>query len=334
LSGAILICAGGGIGDSMLASLCARALRNRFSQVDALTLPAHRDTLEHVPDVDHVLVDDGSSSAVVAEQLRNRSYDVAVVTWATRRTAEIPFLARIPIRVGQARRLYSRLFTHQVVVRSERGDVTSHWSQILLDYARAIGCDTKDTQPRFEIAAADEAAANDALRRYSMAPPFGMVHATCAATARRPYWPLEGWKALLRALQPRFSHPIIVSGSPADVEIASELAKATGAVSLAGQTSIGAFAAIARRSEFFIVMHSGPMHVAAAVGTPTVGIFPLQCDFPDRWSPIGPRVSIARASYRCRPGERIETCPDYLCIANLDVPRVLASLDDVLRRAA
>ena len=54
----------------------------------------------------------------------------------------MPQLADIPVRVGQARRFYSFRFTDRVVVRSEHGDVTSHWSQILLDYARAIGCDT------------------------------------------------------------------------------------------------------------------------------------------------------------------------------------------------
>ncbi len=154
MNSALLVCAGGGIGDSLLASLCARALRRRFAPVDALTLPGHRETLEHVPDIDHVLVDDGAAAAAIAERLRERNYRAAVVTWATRRTAEIPFLARIPIRVGQARRLYSRLFTHRVVVRSERGDVTSHWSQILLDYARAIGCDTDEEYPRFNLTAA------------------------------------------------------------------------------------------------------------------------------------------------------------------------------------
>ncbi|MBV9737036.1 MAG: glycosyltransferase family 9 protein [Candidatus Eremiobacteraeota bacterium] len=333
-SAAVVICAGGGIGDSLLASLCARALHKKFARVDALTLPGHRDALEHVPDIDAVLVDDGDSVTPIADRLRERRYDAAVVTWATRRTAQIPFLARIPVRVGQAQRLYSRLFTHRVVVRSERGDVMSHWSQILLDYPRAIGCDTDDPYPRFETTPADEQAADEMVARRGLRSPFGIVHVTCAATARRPYWPLEGWKALIETLQARFPERILISGSPSDVAIGESLAEATGATSLAGQTSIGAFASIAKRSSFFIVMHSGPMHVAAAVGTPTVGIFPLQCDFPDRWAPLGRHVSVVRASFRCRRRERIETCPDYLCIANLDVPRVLAALKSLRAAAA
>jgi len=328
---ALLICAGGGIGDSLVASLCAGALRRKFSPVDALTLPGHRETLQHVPDIDEVLIDGGEAPARVAKRLRGRGYGAALVTWATRRTAEIPLIADIPIRVGQARRLYSRFFTHRVVVRSERGDVISHWSQVLLDYARAIGCDTNQPYPRFEATDADTLDAEQLLRRHDIRAPFSILHVTCAVTAKRPYWPLEGWKSLIDALQARFSRPVLLSGAPPDVAITTSLAHATGAVSIAGQTSIGSFAALARRASFFVVMHSGPMHVAAAVGTPTVGIFPLQADFPDRWAPLGPRVAVVRASFRCRPRERIEMCPDYQCIANLDVPRVVAAVDGLLQ---
>ena len=153
-SRALLYCAGGGIGDSLVASVVARALRSRFSIVDALTLPGHRSTLERVPDIDEVLVDEGDERDV-ARMLRSRGYEACIVTWATPRTARIPLLAKIPVRVGQARRLYSSRFTNSIVVRSELGDVTSSWSDILLDFARAIGCDTDDRFPRFVPTSAD-----------------------------------------------------------------------------------------------------------------------------------------------------------------------------------
>jgi ADP-heptose:LPS heptosyltransferase len=138
---ALVYCAGGGIGDSLLASIVARALRTRYQTVDALTLPAHRSVLERVPDLDSVLSDGGQDEHRIAREISARGYDAAVITWATQRTARVAQLAGVPIGVGQARRLYSWRFTHRVTVRSERGDVTSHWSQILLDYARALDCD-------------------------------------------------------------------------------------------------------------------------------------------------------------------------------------------------
>src|SRR6185312_16478969 len=115
----------------------ARALHEKYDSVDALTLAGHRETLERVPDLDAVLVDDGEDERALADALLVRSYDLCVVTWATPRTARVPQMARIRERVGQARRFYSFRFTKAVPIRSETGDVTSHWGDILLDYARA-----------------------------------------------------------------------------------------------------------------------------------------------------------------------------------------------------
>ncbi|MDQ2681429.1 MAG: glycosyltransferase family 9 protein [Candidatus Eremiobacteraeota bacterium] len=328
---ALLYCAGGGIGDSLLASVVASALRSRYATVDALTLAGHQSTLEHVPQIEAVLSDRGQPEAELAAELRDRRYGAVVVTWATTRTARVPKLAGIPVRVGQSRRLYSRLFTKQVAVRSELGDVTTHWSQILLDYARAIGCDTPDAQPHFVTTPTDETAADNLLGSFAdLKGDFALVHPTCAASAKRGFWPMAGWIALVQRLQTRLQIPVLISGSEADAPLLQPLLTATSAISIAGKTSIGTFAAIARRARVFPVMHSGPMHVAAAVGAPTVGIFPLQADFPDRWAPLGPRVAVVRSSFCCRFGELMENCPDYACVEHLPVERILSAVEALL----
>lgn len=314
-----------------MASLAGRALRERYERVDALTLPGHRETLERVPDIDEVLVDDGREERRLAEELRERAYDACVVTWATRRTASIPHRAGIPVRVGQARRLYSGHFTHRVVVRSELGDVTTHWSQIVLDYARAIGCETADALPRFLPTDADAAQARELRAALGLAPgAYVILHPTNAIASQRGRWPAQGWASLARELRAAFGLAVVLSGSPEDVEINAEIARQSGAANIAGKTGIGAFGALAREARLFAGITTGSMHVAAAVGAPTVGIFPFQTDTPERWAPLGPRTAVVRASYPCRPGERKETCPDYACIAHLDVPRVLAAARSLL----
>jgi ADP-heptose:LPS heptosyltransferase len=329
-SSALLYCAGGGIGDSLVASLVARALHQRFVNVDALTLPAHSGVLERVPDVDRVLVDDGGDEAELAGRLSGEGYEACVVTWATARTARIPVLAGIPLRVGQARRFYSFRFTDRVVVRSELGDVTSHWSEILLDYARAIGCDTNDRRYRFVPTLQDEHAAEAFSRGWE---PFVILNPCNAVASRRGIWPLQGWAELARALRERFGARILVSGSPADVPMAQgvvELARDEGIISIAGETSVGVFGALARRARVFVGITTGSMHLAAAVGCPTVGIFPFQSDFPERWSPLGTQTAVVRASYPCHAGDTKERCKDYACIANLDQPRILAAVTRLL----
>jgi ADP-heptose:LPS heptosyltransferase len=313
---ALLYCAGGGVGDSLVAS----------GVVDALTLRSHAPVLERVPDVDGVLVDDGGEERALANRLAERRYGACIVTWATPRTARVPQAAGIPIRVGQSRRFYSFRFTKRVLVRSERGDVTSHWSDILLDYARAIGCDVQVDRYRFNPTPEDEREA-DALR---ISGRFAILNPCNAVASRSRAWPLEAWIALARALHERFEAPVLITGSESDAPIADSIARRADdpeIASIAGRTTIGAFGALARRAAIFVGITTGSMHVAAAVGCPTVGIFPFQSDFPDRWAPLGAQTAIVRPSYPCHRGDTKERCRDYACIANLDLPRILSAAE-------
>ena len=325
---ALLVAAGGGIGDTLLAGVVAHALRSQFAHVEALVLPAHRAIAEHDPAIErvHVL----ASPLPTAEDLRAAGYAAAVVTWATFTTAAVPALARIPVRVGQARRLYSPLFTKRVTVRSELGDRTTHWTQILLDYARALGCDDPVAQPAFVPTAEDRAAAETLLRERAIEGPFALLHPTRGLSAQRERWPAAGFIALARALRERDATPLLVTGAAGDATIAGTIARDAGAVSIAGATTIGTYAALAERARYVVAMDSGPMHVAAAVGAPTVGIFALQSDEPDRWAPLGPRTAVVRAVYPCPPGHRKETCPDFACVRHLDTAAILLALDGLL----
>jgi ADP-heptose:LPS heptosyltransferase len=332
---ALVYCAGGGIGDSLMASIVARALKIRYETVDALTLAAHAPALERIAGLNAVLIDERENERATAERIAQREYDAAVVTWATPHTARVPQLAKIPVRVGQANRLYSWRFTHRVPVRSEQGDVTTHWSQILLDYARVLGCDDPHPAVHFEPSDADENDAQALCAELGLAPGgFAIVHPANAVASERGMWPLDGWAALTREIAARFNLPVVISGSEDDRDIAEGVAARGGGISIAGKTTIGSFGALARRAAFFAGVTTGAMHVAAACGCPTAGIYPFQTDTPDRWAPLGARTAIVRATYPCRPGERKETCPDYACIANLDVPRIVAAIESLNAAAA
>jgi heptosyltransferase-2 len=320
---ALLVAAGGGIGDALMAGVVARALRARFGAVDAVVLPAHADIAAHIPSIEHVV---GLGDPLPAR------YDAAVVTWATLRTALLPWAQRIPVRVGQARRLYSWLFTHRVVVRSEVGDRVTHWTQILLDYARALGCEGDGAPPEFVLREAERDDARTLLRAHDLAGPYYVLHPTRGLSAARARWPADGFIALARRLVERDGVPIVVTGSPDDAPVAQAIADGAGrgVRAVAGATSIGVFGALAEGARAVIAMDSGPMHVAAAVGAPTVGIFALQSDEPERWAPRGPRVATVRPTYPCPPSHRKETCPDFACVRALDEPGVLAALDGLL----
>ena len=323
---ALLIAAGGGLGDTLLASPLARALRLRYDEVDAHVLPAHRALAERTGAFDEVFEDSPPRTNVV-RQLRAQEYSAAVVTWATLHTATIPFAAGIPVRVGQARRLYSPLFTSRVNVRSETGDRTTHWTQILLDYVRVLDCDLADATPTVIPTADDEAQAKTVRVASGIEGGYAVLHPTRGLSHARERWPTSGLAALARSLRARYGVPVVISGGVADVGIASHVAAEGDAISIAGTTGIGAFAALARDARFVVAMDSGPMHVAAAMGVPTVGIFALQSDEPDRWAPLGAKTAVVRATYPCPSDHRKETCPDFPCVRELDVAGVLHALD-------
>jgi ADP-heptose:LPS heptosyltransferase len=331
---ALLVAAGGGIGDTLLATVVARALRTRYAHVDALVLPVHREVAQAVPEIDRVFPFEGSALDIGLRLGRER-FAAAVVTWATLRTAQVPVLARIPVRVGQARRLYSGLFTKRVVVRSERGDHTTHWVQILLDYARAIDCDVLDDRPALVTTLAEERDAAALLRVHDISGSFALLHPTRGLSAQRARWPIAGFIGLAQALAERETLPLLVTGSRDDAPIAHAIANAAGrsTISIAGATSLGVFAALARQAALVVAMDSGPMHIAAAAGAPTVGIFALQSDEPDRWAPLGPRTAVVRATYPCPPDHRKETCPDFACVRALDIPAIVAAADAIRVRA-
>jgi len=330
---ALVICAGGGIGDVLLATPVMRALRARYDRVVALTAPAHCDVLSRQPDVSEVWSDEVGFAAQ-AGRIAAAHFDAAIVTWATPRTAALPYAGRVPVRVGQARRLYSRLFTHRVIVRSELGDRTSHWTQILLDYARAIDCDLADARPAFPLDDVARAEAARLLAEGGIVGPYVVLHPTRGIARLRARWPAGGLAALGRALMAQTDCALVVTGTALDGTIAAEIARSTGALCVAGRTTLAGFGALAERAHAVVAMDSGPMHVAAAVGAPTVGIFALQSDEPDRWAPLGPRTAVVRATYPCPPQHRKETCPHFECVANLDVPRVLSALSGLMAAQA
>ena len=201
---------------------------------------------------------------------------------------------------------------------------------MLLDFARAVGCDTPDSGYRFVPNARDEREAREVIGQRTR---FVLVNPCNAIASRRTSWPLEGWAALARAITERYDADVLVSGSPGDAAITQAIARLAACervVSIGGSTSVGAFGAVAGNALAFVGITTGSMHVAAAVGCPTVGIFPFQTDFPDRWSPLGERTAVVRPSFPCHSGDSKERCADYACIAHLGLTRIYAALDSVL----
>ncbi len=336
----LAVCTGGGSGDLLAATPAMQALARHFGRkLVVLASPLAAPLLDGHPAVETTLVDDGREPVdAIAARLREFGFTHAVVFWSTARVAAIVARAGIPVRVGQSRRLYSWRYTLRVPVRTERGDQTSHWTDVQMDYARALGAQPIDSDYRIvvPIDADDRAQASEVLRRAAPDGRFLVLHAARGMRLDTVRWPVETFAAIGDALADAFGVPVLLTGAADEAATIQRIGDAMHRphAVIAGKTSLRSLAALLERAEVVVALDSGPMHIAAAVGAPTVGIFALRTDLPKRWRPLGDRVVIVEPSYACPRWCRKETCKTFDCCRALDPAAIVSAARDATRKTA
>lgn len=337
----LIVHTGGGIGDVLLSTPVIQAFHQAGFQVDYLCRASTASALQSNPQIRELFQwpgrGPGGMGALLqwVRRLRKRRYTHAVVLWSTTATAWLTWLCGIPHRVGQdSRWSYSFLFNHRVRVRSEYGDCHSHWSEILLDYARAVGLEPGPPQVLLPISADSHRQVDRLLENLAGEGPLIGLHAFKGPPVVLERWPLEVFAGWVRVLHDQLGARIVLTGSPAERPWADRilaLAQIERAWNLAGQTDLGGLAALAQRCEVFVCPDSGPMHVAAAAGATVLGIYAMEEDFPQRWAPLSPRARILRPQPTgCPPGCRKPTCRDYRCYRSVGPQQLVQEVRSLL----
>lgn len=338
----LVVHARGGVGDVVLSTPVIEALHRGYPdpQITMLVRSGAAGVVEVNPFLhDRIVVregvwDQGQPYRDLVRDVRSRRFDVGVVLWSKAPEAWLLARARIPVRVGQAGRLlYSFLYTHQVQVRSERGDTTSHWVDIQLDYARRLGLATDGLKPvlRVSAAAREQAAARlmDGTRYIGFSIGKGL-----ALTPER--WPVDAFAGYANAVGEATGATIVLTGAPSEAAVVAAAAERLRVpfLNLAGKTGLLELAAVIERCDAFVCPDSGPMHMAAALGVPTVGIFAMRCEFPDRWRPYGGHL-VRPEPVTCPVGCQKETCATFACYRAVQsqwvVDAVLKGIGDRVR---
>jgi ADP-heptose:LPS heptosyltransferase len=148
-------------------------------------------------------------------------------------------------------------------------------------------------------------------------------------------WDPARFGELAARLAARYPARFVFTGSTEDrplVEAAlARVPKHVPVVDVCGQVDLPTLAALLERFAVFVTGDTGPMHLAAAVGTPLVAIFGPSD--PRRWGPLSSTARIVRSAVDCAPCNRIRrpparcagTLPD--CLAAIDVDQVLEAVD-------
>ncbi len=169
---------------------------------------------------------------------------------------------------------------------------------------------------------------------------LGAVAVSVGTKVQAKDWGGENWKALLTQLaREAGGRALLLLGAPEE-SAASEFAasgwvRAGGGpvVNLCGRLSPRESAAAIGRAVLFVGHDSGPMHLAAAVGTPTVAIFAAR-NIPRQWFPFGDRHAVVYHRVSCW-GCGLETCVEERkrCLTGISVAEVMAAAREVMRRA-
>ena len=128
------------------------------------------------------------------------------------------------------------------------------------------------------------------IARFALPERFALLIPGASPGRPAKRWPMENFAALAVALE----IPAVILGGPAEASLGAAIAKAAPAArDLTGKTSFADISALARRAAFCIGNDTGPTHLAAVAGCPTLARFGEDSD-PALCAPRGPRVAVLR----------------------------------------
>ena len=270
----ILIVRLGALGDVVHAVPAAAALRKAFpgAGIDWLVDAKHRDMVDLVTAIDRTVTLDSPTVAgwtTVLRALRRTSYDIAIDLQGLLKSAVLARgsgAARVVgfsiwhLREKTARPFYSDAHA------AEGGHVIAKNLRLL----RAVG--VEDDEIRFPLADVASPALELLRQAIPAARPFALLNAGAAWPNKR--WPPERFGELASFLRDACGLTPVVLWGPGEEQLADTVIAASSNTAIAAPaTGIADLVAIARASALVVSGDTGPLHIATAVGTPTVSLF-------------------------------------------------------------
>ncbi|HEU4394191.1 MAG TPA: glycosyltransferase family 9 protein [Planctomycetota bacterium] len=158
---------------------------------------------------------------------------------------------------------------------------------------------------------------------------FAVFHPGVSGFGDLKRWPAARWADLARALRDRRSLPVVLTAGPGEAALADEVAGLAGGAARRGPAteSLAQLGALLRRAAVAVGSDTGPVHLAAVLGTPTVALFGPKD--PAVYAPRGPRVRVVWKQVWCSPC-RLRRCGDPVCMTEMRVDEVLPAVEAAL----
>ena len=310
---AILLVQLGDIGDVVLTTPTLRALRDNFP--GARLIVALREKaiglIENSPWVTEVIYITQAKRTLwetVAFQtrffsgLRKHRFDLAIDLRTGTRGAILAYLSGAPLRIGRYAEdgilWRNRFFTH--LVRPEN-ELSQHCAEHGLNILAPFGLETPNRSPELFVSPEKEKRASAILAEQHIPAEKPVIAVQPFSLWRYKEWGLEKYATLIEWIRRQFSVPVLIIGSADERSRADGILRrcGPGVFNLAGKTSLGELAAVLKYSDLFIGGDSAGLHIAAAVGTPTISLFGPSS--PVSWAPIGEEHEVICKDWECVP---------------------------------
>lgn len=272
-------------------------------------------------------------------------YDRPWRNWLlTRPLAPRPGQVRMPKRsASEVKRLVRQSLDCPRAAHAPPPHRTPHQVHDYLHLAAALGANPEPLPPRLEITAAEMRQAeevflsewrNQARGSASGAPWLFLGLNPGAEYGPAKRWPAESFAAAVRAVSRQIGNCLwLTFGGSRDWQVCEQIARLAGGnmLNLAGKTSLRQLMALLKLCRVVLTNDSGPMHVAAALGTPVV--VPFGSTSPELTGPGLPgdsRHRLLTSAAPCSPCFR-RTCPiDFRCMTGISTDRVTQAILQVL----
>jgi lipopolysaccharide heptosyltransferase II len=347
--GAILLVRLERIGDLLMTLDAVRAVRSRAprARIELVVGSWNEPLARLIPEVDQIETLDaswlarGASSGGEARMLatalgwRKRRFDVAINFEGDIRSNLLVWLSGATRRVGFGMAGGGPLLT-ECVLYDPRAHVAVN-SQRLVDRAFGPSQDASAGTPgRLSVPAEARMRAADLLGRSLTGGPLIGIHASGGREIKQ--WEPARFAEVASRLAASHAARIVLTGSAGDRDVVDRLKAALPAgihaSDLAGDLDLVTLAAVLERMAVFVTGDTGPMHLAAAVGTPVVALYGPSD--PVRWGPLASSARIVRIDLPCSPCNRIRRPPSRCtghvpdCLAGIPAGRVYETVISVI----
>jgi len=306
-----LVVAPNWIGDALMAQPLLTRLKQSGTTIDVLAPEWVAPVARRMPEVSAVIAAPFRHGPLqlrerwrLARELRRGGYAQAFVLPNTWKSALVPFLARIPRRVGYAGEARYGLLNS--IHRNTDAPMPLHYARL----AGPLGDDVLP-QPKLKVT---ENEVDETRRR------FGIAGGYVVLCPGAEYGPAKRWP-YFKELAARLGRPVVLLGSAKDAETGADLP----GLNLLGRTTLDDAIRLIAGADAVVSNDSGLMHVAAALGRPQVALFGSSS--PEHTPPASDKARVLWLHLECSPCFARE-CPlgHFRCMKEISVERVLAEI--------